>query len=117
MNKSLSRERFLEDESSIQSTMSSADVTDVVDSLSDVVGPSASAKKIKIDSSNPKATKKGLAPLWTLYNDTELSSKKLATVATPPCKNCYELKLEIHEDPKKRKGLASYLIVFSTSCN
>ena len=44
MNKSLSRERFLEDESSIQSTMSSADVTDVVDSLSDVVGPSASAK-------------------------------------------------------------------------
>ena len=62
MNKSLSKERFLEDEFSIQSTMSSADVTNVVDSLSDVVGPSASAKKIKIDSSNPKATKKGLVP-------------------------------------------------------
>ena len=29
----------------------------------------------------------------------------------------YELNLEIHEDPKKRKGLASYSIVFSTSCN
>ena len=61
-NKSLSKERFLGDESSIQSTVSSADVTNVVDSLSDVVGPSVSTKKIKIDSSNPKATKKGLVP-------------------------------------------------------
>ena len=59
-NKSLSKKRFLEDESSIQSTVSSADVTNVLDSLSDIVGPSVSAKKIKIDTSNPKATKKGL---------------------------------------------------------
>ena len=33
------------------------DVTDVVGSLSDVAGPSAWAKKIKIDSSSPKVTK------------------------------------------------------------
>ena len=33
------------------------DVTDVVGSLSDVAGPSAWAKKIKIDSSCPKVTK------------------------------------------------------------
>ena len=49
-NKSLSKERFLEDESSIRSTVSSADVTNVVDSLSDVVGSSASAKKLKLTS-------------------------------------------------------------------
>ena len=67
-NKILSKETILKDESSIQSTVSSADVTNVVDSLSDVVGPSASAKKIKIDSFNPKATKKGLVPQWTSYN-------------------------------------------------
>ena len=29
--------------------------------------------------------------------DTELLSKMLATL---PCKNCYEFKLELHENPK-----------------
>lgn len=87
----------------MQSTVSSADVTDVVDSLSDVAGPSASAKKIKIDSSSPKATKEREKVSGFRIMDTELLSKMLATL---PCNNCYELNLELYDDPKKRKGLA-----------
>ena len=40
-----------------KSTVSSADVIDEVDRLSDAAGLSASAKKIKLDCSSPKVTK------------------------------------------------------------
>ena len=46
--------------------------------------------------------------------DTELLSKMLATL---PCKNCYELNSELYEDPKKREGLASCLVICCTACN
>lgn len=93
--------------------MSSADVTDVVDSLSDVAGLSSLAKKIKIDSNSLKVTKDREKVSGFRIMDTELLSKMLATL---PCKNCCELNLE-YKDSKKRKGLASYLVISSTSCN
>ena len=56
-NKSLSEEAVLEDESCMQSTVSSADIIDEVVRLSDAAGPPVSAKKIKLDCLIPKATK------------------------------------------------------------
>ena len=47
-NKSSAEQKILEDESGMQSTVASADITDVVDSLSNRSGSSASAKKINI---------------------------------------------------------------------
>ena len=63
-----------------------------------------SPKNIKLDCSSPKVMKKREKFSGFRTIDTELLSKMLPTL---PCKNCYELKLELHESPKKRKGLAS----------
>ena len=38
-------------------------------------------------------------------------------LATLPCTNCYELNLELYENSNERKGLASCLVIFCTSCN
>ena len=75
----LSGKAILEMNLACKSTVSSADVIDEVDRLSDAAGPSASTKKIKPVCFSPKVTKERKYFSGFRIMDTELLSKMLAT--------------------------------------